>query len=350
VRFLAFCRVLAVLLLGGATATANPYRSIDFDAVRPYRANLHTHTAQSDGHLAPHEAVDAYHELGYSILALTDHDLVTWPWTEFSALTLHDKARRMLQMGGGRLPYQNRDPAALNMLAVQGAEASRHHHTGTYFCDVPGQKTLEDTLDEVRRQNGLAVLFHPGRYQWPDEKYLALFRDERLREVLVGLEVFNQGDRFLKDRALWDRLLTELMPDRPVWGYSGDDMHHREHIGRNWIVFFLPELTEQALRDAMVNGRSYFCRVRTTGDKAPVIHRIETSPDGMILTIRATGHKWTAWFSEGRRVHWGDQIDLRQGKGVAKYVRAQLPGKDGQGTSFTQPFAVPQPCGTNARP
>lgn len=41
-----------------------------------YKANLHTHTTVSDGKLTPEEAKAHYKALGYSILALTDHDVI----------------------------------------------------------------------------------------------------------------------------------------------------------------------------------------------------------------------------------------------------------------------------------
>ncbi len=40
-----------------------------------YKANLHSHSSLSDGKLTPEEMKALYKELGYSVLALTDHDL-----------------------------------------------------------------------------------------------------------------------------------------------------------------------------------------------------------------------------------------------------------------------------------
>ena len=42
---------------------------------KQYRANLHSHTNLSDGTLTPEQMVQAYQEKGYSILAITDHEL-----------------------------------------------------------------------------------------------------------------------------------------------------------------------------------------------------------------------------------------------------------------------------------
>ena len=44
---------------------------------RWWKGNLHTHTTQSDGGLAPEQAADLYRKAGYHFLALTDHGRVT---------------------------------------------------------------------------------------------------------------------------------------------------------------------------------------------------------------------------------------------------------------------------------
>lgn len=41
-----------------------------------YKANLHTHSTVSDGSLTPEELKKAYKDLGYSVLAYTDHDVM----------------------------------------------------------------------------------------------------------------------------------------------------------------------------------------------------------------------------------------------------------------------------------
>ena len=38
-----------------------------------YKAAFHVHTTQSDGRVAPEEALTWYREQGYDIVALTDH-------------------------------------------------------------------------------------------------------------------------------------------------------------------------------------------------------------------------------------------------------------------------------------
>jgi hypothetical protein len=64
----------------------NPYQSINWENAEQHKANFHTHTVRSDGILNPQVVADEYHAMGYSILAITDHNEVTYPWTAFSSM------------------------------------------------------------------------------------------------------------------------------------------------------------------------------------------------------------------------------------------------------------------------
>jgi hypothetical protein len=77
----------------------NPYQDVVWDgagAWNSYRSNLHTHTNESDGRAFPHEIMEYYATTAesaypYNILAITDHDRVTWPW---SSLSRPDEGRK----------------------------------------------------------------------------------------------------------------------------------------------------------------------------------------------------------------------------------------------------------------
>ncbi len=142
------CTVLGTGAVSGDAATGalslrvDPYAGIDWNRVRQYRVNLHTHTTRSDGRLAPERVIDEYHTRGYHALAITDHDRCTWPWTAFG-----------------------RDPAALNMLAIAGNELSRHHHALSLFTNFETQeRDLDAALTGVAAAGGLAILCHPAMH------------------------------------------------------------------------------------------------------------------------------------------------------------------------------------------
>ena len=306
---------------------ANPYSEVDWSEHGQYKANMHTHTTQSDGRMSPADKIDAYHELDYAILAITDHDTggpnrdwsnplpeTTWPWTDY-----------------------DRDPEVLGMLAVQGNDISRPHHIGSFFNDYGDDTQTSEAaaLEEIGSRDGLAVLFHPGRYSRSVEWYVNLYETY---DHLVGLEVYNQGDRYSSDRRLWDDILAETMPERPVWGYSNDDAHFDNQIGRNWQMFLLPELTEEALRNAMTNGHFYFAYTPGHGDPAPIINSISVDEDNWTITIEAEDYDEIAWVSGGEVV--GDESVISVA-GISGVLRAELTSNTGK--TYTQPFYIASP-------
>ncbi|MDZ4198522.1 MAG: hypothetical protein U1E27_04460, partial [Kiritimatiellia bacterium] len=349
-------------------AIFNPYRGVNWTTYGQHKANLHTHTLPhkvradgtvifvtgeirdatgavlqapvegygssnhhpdytsssgraggSDGTMPPQDKIAAYHSRGYSILALTDHNMVTWPWEDHA-----------------------QNPSALGMLAVQGCEPSRHHHMSSFFNSYNGsESSVTASLAAVKNLGGLSILYHPGRYTETVDWYVEQYETH---DHLVGMEVYNQGNRYPNDRALWDQVLTRLMPHRPVWGYSNDDAHSIGHVSRNWQTFLLPELTEAALRHAMTNGHFYFSYAPGGhpvggGDPAPVIHSIAVNDEQGIITLDATGHTNVLWISGGATIASGSlSLDVSAHQGV---IRAVLIGPTGR--TYTQPFFAGDP-------
>lgn len=333
---IALCLLLtAGLAAAQNTLVVNPYEGVDWDAFVQYKANLHTHTTESDGRMDPSQVIDEYHQRGYDILALTDHNRNTWPWTDFG-----------------------RDPAELGMLAISGNELSRHHHTGSLFCELETDEgDHEAALREVAQLGGLAILYHPGRYWEPAEdapnavpadaleRYVGLFSRH---QHLLGMEIINAGNRYPHDRLLWDALLAEMMPGRPIHAFVNDDMHSIGALGRDWSVYPLPELTEDALREALVTGAFYSASVSThPGDDrsvegTPVIRRIAHDEDAGTITVEATvggeplGSEGYRWIAGGEALHVGPTLAYRDDDRIGSYARVELLGTGG--TAFTNAF------------
>ena len=320
----------------------NPYHDVDWEADRQYKANFHTHTTKSDGIMNPHAVVDAYHQLGYDVLSITDHDEVTYPWTAFSRLEPSAlSSARMLTVAHvmpRSLRFEDRDPSRLGMIAIQGNELSMHHHLGSFYSDHGRTTTVESSLQAIMAADGLAMLFHPGRYNRPIAWYVDLYRQN---EHLIGLEVYNQGDRYPRDRRIWDSILSATMPDRPVWGYSNDDAHQRSHIGRNWNVLVLPELSASWVRRGMETGLSYFVYAPDghSGPAAPMIHAIEVDESNGVIELAGSGYEVVQWISAGGVVALGDTLRLDEHHELGPYVRAKLHGR-GQTVAGTQPFGI----------
>lgn len=329
----------------------NPYSQVDWAEHGQYKANLHAHTTRSDGRLNPQTVVDLYHELGYDILAITDHNLVTHPWTSFSDMGPSERSRERLADDPDSMPqelvFQDRDPEELGMIDIQANELSRHDHMGSFFNDHEGPAygvqiahtiTEEESLEAVAARDGILMIYHPGRYDRAIDWYVDLFNHHH---HVVGVEVYNQGDRYPDDRLLWDSILTRTLPERQVWAYSNDDMHIAEHIGRNWNMFILPELSHEAVRRGMEEGLSYFVYAPEghEGPIAPSIEAIRVDSRRGTIDIIARDYERIVWIAEGRPVHEGGRISLGDLPEEYAYVRAKIHGA-GNSVAGTQAFGI----------
>ena len=317
----------------------NPYVAVDWEEFEQHKAALHVHTTMSDGGGAPSAAIDRYVEFGYTIVAITDHDTqgpyndlnhpnrarTTWPWEAF-----------------GRVPE------TLGVLAVEGNEISHLAHHNSYFCDYgnPEIASEAESLEAIAAKGGVAIMNHPGRYTSGEDAivrdvdwYVQMFRTY---PHLVGIEVYNQIDRFPGDRATWDALLTELIDERPVWGLSNDDMHNMDsQLGCNGDVMLVPELTEAWIWRALVDGTFFFFHSSLPNDAAvPTIQAICASEADGTIAIQASDHDRIEWISEGRVVCTGDEICLDDVANLGGYVRAMVYATAGDAVIGTQPFRV----------
>jgi hypothetical protein len=266
----------------------------------------------------------------------------------------------------GDLNYENRDPAALGMIAVQGQEISRSLHAQSLFSDwYSTSSNLDEQLRGVADRGGLAVMNHPAHHwtkitplpaELPEatvQNYIALYT---AHPHLVALEIINGAVPIAHrpyDRAVWDRVLEALMPERPVWGMASDDMHSKQ-FGIGWAVFLAPVLDEASVRQALVDGAFYFSGVSSvpaalgSSRFVPKIERIvHDAEEGRItLTVSEDGvpvpETACVWIGQGgKTVHRGLSIDYRRTSGIRNYVRAEIYGS--KGTTFTNPFGFISP-------
>ena len=351
---LLFIGALSLSACGGGNTVMlnNPYEGVDWDSIHFVKANLHTHTTNSDGNYKPHEVIDMYHEAGYGALAITDHDNdptlrhhVTYPWQALD--TYHED-------------WESRDPESLGMIAISGSEFSRRHHIAALFTDL----NLDSDLDEIDMFNALAdevdsigLLAHPGRYwrahhdddegEHSTEWYLDLIKQVD-KEVMPGIEIANQDDRYDMDRVLWDRLLLELMPNRPLYGVSADDFHIGS-FGYSYTTHFLEDaMDKREFRETLLNGKFLSTTSMRTDLDTPLISSITVDEDEQTITIDSPNADLIRWISgvdehnlslvvgEGATFYYGD-LD-------SPYVRAEVvinpESMASRAITFTQPFAL----------
>ena len=324
----------------------NPYSGIDWGTIQRHKANMHCHTTHSDGAIHPHEAVDRYHDAGYTILAMTDHDgnfphiysdrneILTYPWTDLN----------------NKFPdWDNRNPDTLGMVSINGVEVSSVPHLLSHFNNFPGYGTQDAlwALQQIKTNAGFATFAHPGRY-WVDPSvylgqtkqwYLDWYRDYRFLKTLYGVEVLNANIKHPEDEGFWDFLLTNTMPTRPIFSFGNDDEHsYGFNFGGSWSVFLLDALSESSVKNAYAKGSVLACgRTHTNAPTQPEINEIIVTDTH--ITIHAAGYDIIEWVSEGNVVGSSETIDTSH---LNKYVRAKLSISNGNGEThvLTQPFGL----------
>jgi hypothetical protein len=157
---------------------------------------------------------------------------------------------------------------------------------------------------------------------------------------LIGQEVTSTRH----DHLLWDSTLTVMMPDRPAWGFSNDDMHSMSQLGRKWNEFVLPELSQEWVRQGMTEGRFFFVYAPGghEGASPPDIDSIKVDRSIGTIHVHASNYDSVQWISNGTVVHEGNPINLVDVPEADCYVRAVLYG-DGETHTGTQPFGITRP-------
>ncbi len=347
--------VVFVLMPSERDYFLNPYEMVEWQTVNNYDANLHTHTTYSDGSYDPHQAIDKYHDLDYHILALTDHDThhhdarprSLYPWTNLNDIyfEIRDKINpRYDETFGERAneEWQNRDPGQLGMLSVEGSELSAGHHIGSYMSDYAGAESDEQvSFSEVGDRDGLAMFFHPGRYDRDVDWYVDFYQTY---PHVIGQEIYNQVDRYPMDREKWDRVLHQLMPDRPVWGFANDDTHGTNHFGRNRNIFLISDLSIENVRHAMAEGHLYLFIPVERGDRPDIqLHNVETGDGSVELTLDGNYNeiRWITHDPESNEsitISNGTEVHLDNVPPTATFVRAVILSDGGR--TYTQPFGI----------
>ncbi|MFN2582122.1 MAG: PHP domain-containing protein [Candidatus Dormibacteria bacterium] len=182
-------------------------------------AEIHAHTRASDGMVTADELVRAAAHAGLRVLCITDHDTIA-------------------DLGSAR-----ELGAELGVDVVVGEEVTCHFPPGVHivglFLERPVRMhmSIEDTVDAIHDQGGLAVVAHPFMPTW-----FASITPHRLRQVLEqrtvdGIEVrhtapvpwwaWRQLDRFYADHR-----------ERVGAAIGSGDSHFGVHdIGRVVSVF-----------------------------------------------------------------------------------------------------------------
>ena len=194
-----------------------------------YKANLHSHSTLSDGSVTPEQMKEGYKAKGYSVLAITDHNVF--------------------------LPHN--DLTEDNFLMLNGLEYNIDPHDGSHrachFCAI-----AKDPQTEIQ------PLFHREKYctRAAVESRKFVKYDERLPnyERVYSGEGVSEMMQACRDAGFF------VTYNHPVWSMeryseymSYDGMHAMEMVNYGSVTCGYPEYNEQIYDDMLTGGKRIFC-------------------------------------------------------------------------------------------
>ena len=346
------------------TLVHNPYRKVNFNTFTRHLCNLHCHTTYSDGYKEPHVRVDEYHDAGFTILALTDHDTshknyprTLYPWTDFELIwdEVRDGVSKTWPTSGtggwvtdnnnraNGLDWQNRDPNTMGMLAIEGTELTAFNGThpnqqdlNVYDAGIVAQaNNLSDSLTNATSAGGWAVLVHPGTPNYTVSTIKSLKNNHP--STLKAIEIFHKANPQPQWQNNWDEINRDRDWNKPFYGMGADDAHYSNQLFSGYNQMFLPELNHEGFHECLDNGAWVFSdQPLDKGEVvAPLVTRI--SRTGKTLTAEATNYTGVNWLDDSGNVISTTTTVSFEGR-ENKFVRCRF--TNAEATTLTQPFGV----------
>ncbi len=194
-----------------------------------FKANLHTHTTDSDGAKSPEEVMKLYKDAGYDILALTDHWLCS-ETTEYEG-----------------------------MLVLCGCEYHTFTREYSHIVGIgmkepvyPDKKAdPQDIVNEINNCGGVAILAHPAwSLNAPD--FIAGL------EGIAGCEIYNSVSGYPYSAREYSGNVMDLasvITKKAIPGVAADDTHYyKKELFKGFTYICMESLTHENVLKALKEG------------------------------------------------------------------------------------------------
>jgi hypothetical protein len=247
------CAVMGVLviLLYVGVLSAQVRQEIRIPAIIGYKTlkcDFHMHTVFSDGQVWPTVRVDEAWREGLDVISITDH--IEYQPHKEDVPTNHNR------------PYEIALPRAKerDILLIRGAEITRDtppgHFNAIFLEDVTPLDTKEllDAMEAASKQGAFIWWNHPN---WkPDKKgWLDIHTELYEKKYMRGIEVVNGLD--------YDPEVHEWAIEKNLTFMGDTDLHDPCPVDKTTLerhrpmtLVFAKEKTLEAVKDALVNGRT----------------------------------------------------------------------------------------------
>jgi predicted metal-dependent phosphoesterase TrpH len=230
-----------------------------------YRGNIHSHSTNSDGSLAPAALIAAYQAQGYDFLAITDHFLERYGCTVTD--TREFRSSTFTTLLGAELHGPALENGSLWHIVSVGLPLD--------FEAADPQETGPELAERAVDAGAFVGIAHPA---WNGVSPL----DAQSIEVADAVEIFNTGHTSDSDRGngwyLADLLATR---GRRLSAFAADDAHFKERPDRfgGWVQVRAESLTPETLLASLKAGYYY-------SSQGPEIHDIRIDDD--LITVNCS--------------------------------------------------------------
>ena len=263
-----------------------------------YRANMHCHTTVSDGHYTPDQIKKAYKDMGYSIVAYTDHEIIKThndlTDDEFLAITSSEysitdsalafeikegeymdawKARKTIHLGvyskdPCNVFHPATDEGAFNYWKSQGKDMTGASCDG--YQRVYTVESINETIKRLGENGFLVALNHPNWSLNDMNDYLNF-------EGLWSLEILNYATERISGAEYCPYIYDHMVrngKNRNLFCNMGDDNHNRggsfDHSFGGSTIIGAKELEYSQVMNALEKGE-FYC---ASGKNPPKIYSL----------------------------------------------------------------------------
>lgn len=257
-----------------------------------YKANLHGHTTESDGVMTPAEVKKAYKDMGYSVVAFTDHEhLIDNSHLNdegFIALTACEIAIKQFP-NMSTLVKTDMKVCHMNFIAKRADNIDTPCYSSVYdhFCNEDNKDKIVHSCGEYERvysgeglsrmisianEKGFLVAYNHPR--WSLENACDYLSYRGLWAVEIWNTAVNRSGLYEYDINVYDDFLRN--GDR-IACVSADDSHNINHCFGGWVMINTSDFTYDGIIKALEEHNFY----ASTG---PVIKSLVIEDNKAILT------------------------------------------------------------------
>ena len=326
-----------------------------------YKGDFHIHTSYSDGRVNPAgRVVEAWLD-GLDVIAITDHYesrkgeqrfmKVIAPYFDGKEPLKYQSASKAKRVKADfnaihQEAVDQLESSGYPMLLIKGCEMARgaqtHGHFNALFIqDINGlyDADLEVALRRVKEQGGIVVHNHPAWRRDTSDK--TEFHEKVYSEGLVdGVEVVN-------GYAFYPHIVRRCI-DEKLTMFGDTDEHamtcHRfGQVGnyRTMTIIFAKELTEKAIKDAILKHRTIaYSGGYLIGDEPWLVDYLNAAVDCRLLRVNKENNEHSYMLTNNTSI----ALRLRRGKTIYelepfKPIMVSF-GKDKEGVEAAQPLFI----------